>query len=104
RGRDATWRHVGGFGRLGCLSFNGNKLSTSGGGGMIVTDDPALAQRARYLSTQAKDDAIAYVHNAVGFNYRLGNIQAALGCAQLEQLQAHVDGKLAIARRYGEGL
>jgi perosamine synthetase len=75
---------VGTMGHVGCFSFNGNKLLTTGGGGMVVTNDSALAERVRYLTTQAKDDPLEYVHNEVGFNYRLTNIQAAIGCAQLE--------------------
>jgi perosamine synthetase len=85
---------------LACYSFNGNKIITTGGGGMIVTDDDALAARARYLSTQAKDDPIEYVHGEVGFNYRLTNVQAAMGVAQLEQLPAYVEIKRGIAARY----
>jgi perosamine synthetase len=91
---------VGGSGRLSCLSFNGNKLLTTGGGGMILTNDPREAQRARYLTTQAKDDAIAFVHGAVGYNYRLSNVLAAIGVAQLERLDAHLADKRRIADRY----
>jgi len=79
-------KHVGTVGKMGCLSFNGNKIITTGGGGMILTDDEDLADRSRYLTTQAKDDPIHYVHNEVGYNFRLTNLQAALGVAQLEQL------------------
>jgi len=79
-------KHTGTIGKLGCLSFNGNKIITTGGGGMILTDDKILAEKAKYLSTQAKDDPIRYVHNEIGYNFRLTNIQAALGVAQLEQL------------------
>lgn len=89
---------------MACYSFNGNKIITTGGGGMIVTDDAAAAERARYLSTQAKDDPIEYVHGAVGYNYRLTNIQAAMGVAQLEQLSAYVEVKRDIARRYEQAL
>jgi len=85
-----------------CFSFNGNKLITTGGGGMLVTYDAALARRARYLATQAKDDPVEYVHGAIGFNYRLTNVQAAMGCAQLERLDEFVARKHAIAKRYGE--
>jgi perosamine synthetase len=88
---------VGHLGDLACFSFNGNKLITTGGGGMLVTDDAALAHRARYLTTQAKDDPIEYVHGAVGYNYRLTNIQAALGVAQMERLSAFVATKRRIA-------
>jgi len=79
-------RHTGTIGRVGCLSFNGNKIITTGGGGMILTDDEKIADSARYLTTQAKDDEVLYIHNAIGYNYRLTNIQAALGVAQLEML------------------
>jgi perosamine synthetase len=101
---DGRWIGVGGAGLIGCFSFNGNKVITSGGGGMIVTNHLSLAERARYLTTTAKDDPIAYIHNEVGFNFRLGNVQAALGCAQLEQLDDHVAAKRRIAEVYREGL
>jgi perosamine synthetase len=93
-------RPTGTLGDLGCFSFNGNKIITSGGGGMIVTAGADLAERARYLSTQARDDATEYVHHEVGFNYRLTNVQAAIGLAQLERLPDHVERKRAIAARY----
>lgn len=83
-----------------CLSFNGNKLITTGGGGAIVTDDAALAKRARYLTTQAKDDPVEYVHGEVGYNYRLTNVQAAIGVAQLEHLDEFIGIKRANAARY----
>ena len=95
-------RMAGSLGDIGCLSFNGNKIMTTGGGGMIVTDNEEWANKARYLTTQAKDDPVEYVHNEIGFNYRLTNIQAAMGCAQLEQLPSFVEKKRAIARRYAE--
>lgn len=95
---------VGGLGDIGCFSFNGNKLLTTGGGGMLVTNDPAVAARARYLTTQAKDDAVEYVHGAVGYNYRLTNVQAAIGVAQLEQLDDYVAAKRRIAARYTAAL
>lgn len=91
---------VGSHGDLACFSFNGNKLLTTGGGGMIVTRSPELAARARYLTTQAKDNAVEFVHGAVGFNYRLTNIQAAMGCAQLDQLAEFLAVKRRIAARY----
>ena len=93
-------RKVGRLGDIACFSFNGNKLITTGGGGMIVTDNDEWAARAKYLTTQAKDDEIEYVHGTVGYNYRLTNVQAALGCAQLEQIDAFIDKKRAIAKRY----
>ena len=79
-------KHTGTVGDIGCFSFNGNKIITTGGGGMIVTDDDRCAGRARYLTTQAKDDPVRYVHNEIGYNFRLTNLQAAVGVAQLEQL------------------
>ena len=97
-------KNVGDLGQIGCLSFNGNKIITTGGGGMIVTNDPALAARAKYLTTQAKDDPIEYAHNEVGFNYRLTNIQAAMGCAQMELLGEFVEIKRKIAESYQRGL
>jgi perosamine synthetase len=87
---------------LACFSFNGNKLVTTGGGGAIVTEDEALAKRLRYLATQAKDDPIEYVHGAVGYNYRLTNVQAAIGLAQMELLDEYVAIKRANAARYVE--
>jgi aminotransferase in exopolysaccharide biosynthesis len=86
-------RHAGTIGKAGCLSFNGNKIITTGGGGMVLTDDDAFAERVRYLSTQAKDDPVRFVHNAVGYNHRLTNIQAALGVAQMEQLDDYIRTK-----------
>jgi len=97
-------RRVGAHGLLGCLSFNGNKIITAGGGGMILTGNPALAERARHLTTQARDEGFEFVHREVGFNYRLTNIQAAVGLAQLEQLDRFVEAKRATARAYAEAL
>jgi perosamine synthetase len=97
-------RSVGSTSRLAAFSFNGNKLLTTGGGGMLVTADASLADRARYLTTQAKDDAVECIHGSVGYNYRLTNVQAAIGCAQLEQLDEFVEAKRWIARRYDIGL
>lgn len=95
-------RPLGGIGTLGCFSFNGNKMITTGGGGMLVTSNSELASNARYLSTQAKDDPIEYIHHEIGYNYRLTNIQAAIGCAQLENLSQYVQRKRQIAARYDE--
>jgi dTDP-4-amino-4,6-dideoxygalactose transaminase len=89
-------KHTGTIGKLGCLSFNGNKIITTGGGGMILTDDESLAEKAKYLTTQAKDDPIRYIHDEIGYNFRLTNIQAALGVAQLEQLPAILKRKKEI--------
>ena len=93
-----------GTGGLSSLSFNGNKLITTGGGGAIVTDDPDWAARAMYLVTQAKDDPLEYVHHSIGYNYRLPSMSAALGCSQLERIDEHVAAKRRIASRYVEGL
>jgi len=93
-------KHVGTVGTMGCLSFNGNKIITTGGGGMILTNDQALAEKSRYLTTQAKDDPIRYVHNEVGYNSRLTNIQAALGVAQMEQLPKILIRKKEIHHQY----
>ena len=93
-------KHTGTIGKLGCLSFNGNKIITTGGGGMILTDDESLAEKVKYLTTQAKDDSIRYVHNDIGYNFRLTNIQAALGVAQLEQLPAILKRKREIYNFY----
>jgi len=97
-------KHVGTFGDLGILSFNGNKIITCGGGGIILTNDTSYANRAKYLTTQAKNDPIEFDHHEMGYNYRLTNVQAALGVAQLEQLDGFVDAKLKIAKNYEEGL
>lgn len=93
-------RLVGSIGRLGCFSFNGNKIITTGGGGMITTDDADLARRARHLSTQARVPGRAYDHDEVGYNYRLTNLAAALGVAQLEQLPDLLAARRALAARY----
>jgi dTDP-4-amino-4,6-dideoxygalactose transaminase len=97
-------RQVGVVGRVGCFSFNGNKLITTGGGGMLVTDDETVARRARHLSTQARLPGLAYDHDEVGFNYRLSNLAAALGVAQLEQLPSLLAARRAVAARYDAGL
>ena len=94
----------GSIGDIGCFSFNGNKIITTGGGGMIVTDREDLAKKAKYLTTQAKNDPIEYVHGEVGYNYRLPNVLAAIGCAQMEQLPQYVAKKRDIAKRYERGL
>ena len=101
-GANYRGRAVGQFGDVACFSFNGNKLSTTGGGGMILTNNAQLAAKARYLTTQAKDDPLEYVHHEIGYNYRLTNIQAAMGCAQLEQINEFIEAKLGIAAKYTE--
>ena len=94
-------RPTGGIGPVGALSFNGNKTVTTGGGGAVIVRDAQLAARAKHLSTQAKvPHRWEYIHDAVGFNYRLPNLNAALGCAQLEQLDGFVADKRRLAERY----
>ena len=95
-------RHAGTIGAAGCFSFNGNKTITTGGGGMVVTDNDDLADRIRFLSEQAKVAGAEYVHTEIGFNYRMSNIHAAVGLAQLEQLAGHLRRKRKIAERYRE--
>jgi perosamine synthetase len=97
-------KSLGGIGQVGCFSFNGNKIITTGGGGMLVTNNAEWAARAKYLTTQAKDDPIEYIHGAIGYNYRLTNLLAAMGCAQMEQLDNFIKAKRQIAYRYGEAL
>jgi aminotransferase in exopolysaccharide biosynthesis len=97
-------QHTGTFGCLGALSFNGNKILTTGGGGMLLTD-AKLGARARYLTTTAKrPHAYEFIHDEVGYNYRLPNINAALGCAQLEQIETFVQAKRQLAASYAEQL
>lgn len=94
-------RHTGRFGRCAMLSFNGNKVVTTGGGGAIVTDDSELAKHAKHLTTTAKlPHAWEYSHDEVAFNYRMPNLNAALGCAQLERLDAFLAAKRELANRY----
>jgi perosamine synthetase len=93
-------RLVGHLGDIACFSFNGNKIITTGGGGMIVTDNEAWAFKAKYLTTQAKDNPLEFIHKQVGYNYRLTNIQAAMGVAQMEQLEDYITAKRRIADRY----
>lgn len=98
-------RHTGTFGRLGILSFNGNKVITTGGGGAILTNDAALGRLAKHLSTTARvRHEWAFIHDAIGYNYRMPNLNAALGCAQLEQLGAKLAAKRALAHAYSEAL
>ena len=101
-GSEYRARKAGNLAHIGCFSFNGNKIITTGGGGMIVTNNPSLAAKAKYLSTQAKDDPIEYAHKETGFNYRLSNVQAALGCAQMELLDEFIAIKRSIAAEYAK--
>tara|TARA_Y100000590_G_scaffold255921_2_gene287441 strand:+ start:549 stop:1712 length:1164 start_codon:yes stop_codon:yes gene_type:complete len=97
-------KHSGSIGKFGCISFNGNKIITTGGGGMIITDNEKLAEKAKYITTQAKNDPIRYIHDEIGYNFRLTNIQAALGVAQLEKLPQFLDHKKTIHKKYFAGL
>lgn len=96
--------HTGTVGRTGCFSFNGNKVVTAGGGGCVITSDERLASRIRHLATTAKTDAVRFVHDEVGYNYRLTNISAAVAVGQLEQLDGFLRVKRANFERYREGL
>lgn len=94
-------RHTGTFGVMGALSFNGNKILTTGGGGMLITNDEALARRAKHITTTAKlPHPYEFVHDEVGFNYRLPNLNAALGCAQMECLPLMLEAKRHVAEKY----
>ncbi|MBU6430348.1 MAG: DegT/DnrJ/EryC1/StrS family aminotransferase, partial [Cyanobacteria bacterium REEB65] len=103
-GADLEGRRVGSLGRCGVFSFYGNKILTSGEGGMITTDDEALNQRARYLRDHAMSKAKRYWHDEIGFNYRMTNLQAALGCAQLERMPSLMAKRRDIFAAYQEGL
>lgn len=93
-------RHTGTFGRIGVLSFNGNKIITTGGGGIVLADDE-LGRRAKHLTTTAKvPHSYEFFHDEVGYNYRMPNLNAALGCAQLEQLPVFLEAKRGLAQRY----
>jgi len=96
-------KHTGTFGRIGAFSFNGNKTITAGGGGMIVTNDEALAKRAKHITTTAKvPHAYEFIHDEIGYNYRLPNINAALGCAQMETIDTILENKRMLALAYAE--
>lgn len=94
-------QHTGTFGKIAAFSFNGNKTITTGGGGMLITDDEALAKRAKHITTTAKvPHPYEFVHDEVGYNYRLPNINAALGCAQMETLATILNKKRELALQY----
>ena len=97
-------RHAGSFGLLGTFSYNGNKIITTGGGGMIVTDNEILAKKAKHLTTQAKSDPFEYVHDEIGYNYRLVNVAAAMGVAQMELLPEFIKRKKEIIGYYKQAL
>jgi len=97
-------KHAGSFGLMGTFSYNGNKIITTGGGGMIVTDDEALAKKAKHLTTQAKSDPFEYIHDEIGYNYRLVNVAAAMGVAQMELLPSFIQRKKEIIGFYKNAL
>lgn len=94
-------QHTGTFGKIGVLSFNGNKIITTGGGGMLLFNDEELAAKAKHLTTQAKvPHSWEFVHDEIGYNYRMPNINAALGVAQLEQIESYLNAKRKLAETY----
>ncbi|SHF38775.1 aminotransferase, LLPSF_NHT_00031 family [Bacteroides faecichinchillae] len=96
-------RHTGTFGKIGAISFNGNKTITTGGGGMLLFQDEELGKFAKHLTTQAKvPHRWEFVHDHIGYNYRMPNINAALGCAQIENLERYVENKRETAKKYQE--
>ena len=96
-------KHTGTFGKVGVISFNGNKTITTGGGGMLLFQDEELGKQAKHLTTQAKvPHRWEFVHDHIGYNYRLPNINAALGCSQLEQIDHFLESKRQTADRYKE--
>lgn len=97
-----TGKFAGTFGDFGVYSFNGNKIITTGGGGAITAKDKNLVEKAKYLSTQAKDDDVYFVHEEIGYNYRMTNLQAALGVAQLEELEDFINIKTENYNLYKE--
>ncbi|MDB9828860.1 LegC family aminotransferase [Flavobacteriaceae bacterium] len=97
-------KHAGTFGKIGVFSFNGNKIISTGGGGVIVTDDHAIAKKARHLTTQAKISAMDYIHDEIGYNYRLVNVLAAIGVAQMETFNATLLSKASMDRFYRKHL
>jgi len=102
-GSTYSGQHTGTFGTLAAFSFNGNKTITSGGGGMIITNDAALAKHAKHLTTTAKlPHAYEFDHDEIAYNYRMPNINAALGCAQLENLDSLLSSKRSIALAYAD--
>ncbi len=97
-------KQTGSFGKFGIFSFNGNKIITTSGGGMLVSNDEVAIQKARFLSTQARDPAVHYEHSHIGYNYRMSNIVAGVGRAQLEVLDERVKARRNIFERYNEAL
>ena len=96
--------HTGTFGDIGCISFNGNKIITSGGGGALVTNNYNLFKKVKHISAQSKIDPINYVHDQIGYNYRISNLQAALGLAQFEKINIYLNKKKKILNFYNHSL
>ena len=97
-------KFAGTMGDVGCYSFNGNKIITTGAGGMLVSNHPDWAEHAKHLSTQAKSDLLQFFHDEVGYNYRMTNVQACLGLAQLERLEDFIATKIARYNQYKDAL
>ena len=94
------YKHCGSIGDIGCLSFNANKIITTGSGGAIITNNKKFYERAQYLANQAKDDSFNYIHNECGYNYKMNGICAALGISQLKRLKKKINQREKIYRRY----
>lgn len=97
-------KYAGTMGDVGCYSFNGNKIITTGAGGMLVSNHPDWTEHAKHLSTQAKSDLLQFFHDEVGYNYRMTNVQACLGLAQLERLEGFIETKIARYNQYKDAL
>jgi aminotransferase in exopolysaccharide biosynthesis len=97
-------KHAGSFGKFGVFSFNGNKIISTGGGGVIVTNDEELAKKAKHLTTQAKVSAMEYIHDEIGYNYRLVNVLAAIGVAQMERFEGLLERKQRMDAYYRQEL
>ncbi len=96
-------RMAGNFGAMGILSFNGNKIITTSGGGMLVSSDPEIVEKARFLSTQAREKELWYEHREIGFNYRMSNVVAGIGRGQMKHIQEHIQLKKKIREQYRKG-
>ncbi len=101
-GSEFKGKQTGSFGTVGCFSFNGNKILTTGGGGMVVTSDKSLSERIKHITTQAKCSRLEYDHDEIGYNYRLTNIQAAIGVGQMERLAEFIEIKRSNASLYND--
>ena len=94
-GSTINWKATGTFGTMGILSFNGNKIITTSGGGALISNQEEYIEKAKFLATQARDPALHYQHSEIGYNYRMSNVSAAIGCGQMEVLDDHVTGRRA---------